>query len=178
MNGKKNTPSFEPHYFESETGCNFLEANPPKELSPEVVMRMNQRLKRAQADKDAGSEMREPDQMEADMEGARNEDKDNPIVALEPEDNLKKGSAFLGSKKGNSSVSHHQSSVTAAKAEEGNDTFIDPSMVPSLYTQERMYLAQREKEDLLRSEEHHIVKTKEFNVYGRLRDEKPHVKAI
>jgi len=39
-----------------------------------------------------------------------------------------------------------------------------------LYTQERMYICQREKEDLLRSEEHHIVKTKEFNVYGRLRD--------
>jgi len=43
--------------------------------------------------------------------------------------------------------------------------------------QERMYLAQREKEDLLRSEEHHIVKTKEFNVYGRLRDERPMVKS-
>jgi hypothetical protein len=26
------------------------------------------------------------------------ENKDNPIVALEPEDNLKKGSAFLGTK--------------------------------------------------------------------------------
>lgn len=41
MNGKKNTPSFEPHYFNSETGQVFLEANPPKELSPEVMMRMN-----------------------------------------------------------------------------------------------------------------------------------------
>jgi len=104
------------------------------------------------------------------MEACRNDDKDNPIVALEPEDNLKKGSAFLGSKKGNSSVSHHQSSVTGAKEDPADDTFIDPTMVPSLYTQERMYIAQREKEDLLRSEEHHIVKTKEFNVYGRLRD--------
>jgi len=61
MNGKKNTPSFEPHYFDSEVGQTFLELNPPKELSPEVVMRMNQRLKRAQQDKDAGSEMREQD---------------------------------------------------------------------------------------------------------------------
>lgn len=51
-------------------------------------------------------------------------------------------------------------------------------MVPSLYQQEKMYLAQKEKEELLRSEEHHIVKTKEFDVQGRLRKDMPYVKAI
>ena len=30
----------------------------------------------------------------------------------------------------------------------------------------------------MRSEEHHIVKTKEFNVYGRLREDRPMVKSI
>jgi hypothetical protein len=34
------------------------------------------------------------------IEGEQINDKDNPIVALEPEDGLKKGSAFMGSKKG------------------------------------------------------------------------------
>ena len=33
------------------------------------------------------------------------DNKDDPIVALEPEDNMKKGSAFLGSK--SISQSHH-----------------------------------------------------------------------
>lgn len=31
---------------------------------------------------------------------------------------------------------------------------------------------------MLKAEEHHIVKTKDFNVYGRLREEKPFVKTI
>lgn len=31
---------------------------------------------------------------------------------------------------------------------------------------------------MLKAEEHHIVKTKDFNVYGRLREEKPFVKSI
>ena len=30
----------------------------------------------------------------------------------------------------------------------------------------------------MRAEEHHIVKTKEFNVYGRLREDRPMVKSI
>jgi hypothetical protein len=68
--------------------------------------------------------------------------------------------------------------MSAAKqAELAEETFIDPSMVPSLYAQEKMYLAQKEKEELLRSEEHHIVKTKEFDVTGRLRKEMPFVKS-
>lgn len=44
---------------------------------------------------------------EENIDEAQINDKDNPIVALEPEDGLKKGSAFMGSKKGQTSVSHH-----------------------------------------------------------------------
>jgi hypothetical protein len=55
---------------------------------------------------------------------------------------------------------------------------VDPTAVPSLYQQEKLYLGQKEKEELLRAEEHHIVKTKEFNVYGRLREDRPMVKSI
>ena len=54
----------------------------------------------------------------------------------------------------------------------------DEGVQPSLYKQEKMYLAQRAQENLLKAEEHHIVKTKDFNVYGRLREEKNFVKSI
>lgn len=38
------------------------------------------------------------------MVGDAIDDKDNPIVALEPDENLKQGSAFMGSKKAGTSV--------------------------------------------------------------------------
>lgn len=41
-----------------------------------------------------------------------------------------------------------------------------------------MYVKQREQEGLLKAEEYHVVKTKDFNVYGRLRPDKPFVKSI
>ena len=44
--------------------------------------------------------------------------------------------------------------------------------------QEKVYLKQREQETILKAEEYHVVKTKDFNVVGRLRQEKPFVKAI
>ena len=44
--------------------------------------------------------------------------------------------------------------------------------------QEKMYLYNKDQELLLKAEEHHIVKTKDFNVYGRLRDEQLKVKSI
>ena len=50
--------------------------------------------------------------------------------------------------------------------------------MPSLYLQEKIYLYNKDQEGLLKAEEHHIVKTKDFNVYGRLREEKPFVKSI
>ena len=44
--------------------------------------------------------------------------------------------------------------------------------------QEKIYMYSRDQEQLLKAEEHHIVKTKDFNVYGRLRDEPPKVKSL
>ena len=38
------------------------------------------------------------------MVGDQIDDKDNPIVALEPDENLKQGSAFMGSKKAGNSI--------------------------------------------------------------------------
>jgi len=48
----------------------------------------------------------------------------------------------------------------------------------SLYAQEKLYLKQLEQERVLKAEEHHVIKTKDFDVYGKLRQEKPFVKAI
>jgi hypothetical protein len=50
-------------------------------------------------------------------------------------------------------------------------TSVEIAALPSLYMQEKMYIHEREQEALLKAEEHHIVKTKDFNVYGRLREE-------
>lgn len=47
----------------------------------------------------------------------------------------------------------------------------------SLYAQEKLYLKQLEQEAVLKAEEHHVIKTKDFDVYGKLRQEKPFVKA-
>lgn len=95
------------------------------------------------------------------------EARDNPIVALEP-DELKQGSHFTGSKKERSMIAHDKSKLTS----------VEIAALPSLYLQEKMYLNDREQEGLLKAEEHHIVKTKDFNVYGRLREEKPFVKSL
>jgi FAD synthase len=34
-----------------------------------------------------------------------------------------------------------------------------------------------DQEKILKAEEHHVIKTKDFNVYGKLRTEKPFVKS-
>jgi len=39
------------------------------------------------------------------------DDKDNPIVALEPDDQLKQGSAFMGSKKAGTSIGMGEASM-------------------------------------------------------------------
>lgn len=49
---------------------------------------------------------------------------------------------------------------------------------PSLYLQEKLYIKQKEQETLLKAEEYHVVKTKEFNVVGRVRQDKPQVKVM
>ena len=103
------------------------------------------------------------------------DDKDNPIVALEPDDNLKQGSAFMGSKKAGTSIGPGEASLQEGA---GDATVSGGQTLPSLYMQEKMYLYNREQEHLLKAEEHHIVKTKDFNVYGRLRDDAPGVKSL
>lgn len=100
------------------------------------------------------------------MVGEGMDDKDNPIVALEPDDNLKQGSAFMGSKKAGTSIGPGDASM-----EEGDPNMTGNQTLPSLYMQEKMYLYNKEQETLLKAEEHHIVKTKDFNVYGRLRED-------
>jgi|TARA_B110000285_G_C14971077_1_gene536590 hypothetical protein len=47
----------------------------------------------------------------------------------------------------------------------------------SLYKHEKIYLEQLHHEKVLKAEEHHVIKTKDFDVYGQLRTEKPFVKA-
>lgn len=49
---------------------------------------------------------------------------------------------------------------------------------PSLYMQEKVYLKQLDQEKILKAEEHHVIKTKDFDVYGKLRNEHPFVKSI
>ena len=41
-----------------------------------------------------------------------------------------------------------------------------------------MYIKQKEQEVLLKAEEYHVIKTKDFNVVGRLRQDKPVVKVM
>jgi len=56
-----------------------------------------------------------------------NQDQDNPVVALEPEENMKQGSAFLGSKRGSLLATQNESTANQA----------------SLYLQEKAMLQQR-----------------------------------
>ena len=108
------------------------------------------------------------------MVGDAIDDKDNPIVALEPDENLKQGSAFMGSKKAGTSVGPGDGSL-----QEGVDATVSGQQtLPSLYMQEKIYMYSKDQEALLKAEEHHIVKTKDFNVYGRLREEQLKVKSL
>ena len=73
------------------------------------------------------------------MVGEGMDDKDNPIVALEPDDNLKQGSAFMGSKKAATSIGAGEGSMQDVDADMDGDRTL-----PSLYMQEKMYLYNRE----------------------------------
>ena len=71
------------------------------------------------------------------MVGDAMDDKDNPIVALEPDENLKQGSAFMGSKKAGTSVGPGDGSM-----QEGVDATVSGQgqTLPSLYMQEKIYM--------------------------------------
>jgi len=92
-------------------------------------------------------------------------------VALEPEENLKQASVDKSKKY--TSVSKHTGDEMDA---DGTGKSGEPGV--SLYAQEKLYLKQLEQEAVLKAEEHHVIKTKDFDVYGKLRQEKPFVKAI
>jgi len=121
---KKNTPEFVTKYFSSYSGTNFLVKNPPLEVPTEVLTRMKQRLEREgrqpthdqskmEAEQAASIEAGSTQQRSNDlvMVGEGMDDKDNPIVALEPDDNLKQGSAFMGSKKAGTSIGPGEASI-------------------------------------------------------------------
>ena len=79
------------------------------------------------------------------------DEKDNPIVALEPEDEKREATKKM-SIRGGSSLDK----TSGAQKE-------------SLFKQEKEYLAQREQQHILKAEEYHVIKTKDFNVVGKLR---------
>ena len=121
---KKNTPDFMDRYFASNNGQGFLARNPPQEVPEEVMTRMRQRIERkgkqstdagidgdegAKGSIEAGSNQQRSNDLV--MVGEGMDDKDNPIVALEPDDNLKQGSAFMGSKKAGQSIGAGEASL-------------------------------------------------------------------
>ena len=80
----------------------------------------------------------------------------------------------MGSKKAGTSIGPGDGSM-----QEGMEATVSQNQtLPSLYMQEKIYMYSKDQEALLKAEEHHIVKTKDFNVYGRLRDDPPKVKSL
>jgi len=172
---KKNTRTFLPEYFVSAGGTKFLHVNPPNPPSDEVLRRMQQRIERLKvtAKEDDSQSQGEAEKVNEKEEAL--EERDNPIVALKADETFKQGSTFLGGSKKSRSIREGEGEGSLV---EGDPSATHGTALPSLYLQEKLYIHNAEQEKLLKAEEHHIVKTKDFNVYGRLRDEKPMVKSI
>ena len=87
---KKETQLFSSHYHLSRAGIDYYEKNNIQPPSEEVLMRMSQRLNRQQKEReDAVSKNLAHSNQEM---GGENANEDNPIVALEPEENLAQAS--------------------------------------------------------------------------------------
>lgn len=91
---KKETPTFANQYHKSRAGIEYFKANPVKPPSEEVLMRMSQRINRSQQNTEKAQSMFDGNSQKSARSGLQdkgqlNEDKDNPIVALEPEEHLK-----------------------------------------------------------------------------------------
>lgn len=161
-NDKKDTQTFASHFHKSRAGVEYLKQNPVVPPSEEVLMRMTQRINRSlgQSEKDVNNQ-------NGGRSGERNqmESNDNPIVALEPEEAATMQRSIDRSKKFKSVAQSNEE-----EEEPGANGL-------SLYQQEKQYLMQLEQEKILKAEEHHVIKTKDFNVYGKLRTEKPFVKS-
>lgn len=177
----KNEPYFVPRYFETHIGKEFLRENPPKPPNEEVIMRMSQRMSRSiGATEDAHRSSQDGDRMSQYTQNKISDDKektgemgspqeemnDNAIVALEPEDDENRDQMRMSGMK----QSQMQTNM--------DGTLEEPNYVPSLYLQEKDYLQQKDEEQLLKAEEYHVSKTKEFNVYGKLRPLKLKVKSL
>jgi hypothetical protein len=92
--------------------------------------------------------------------------KDNPIVALEPEDDENRDQMRMSGMK---------PSLMKSKMK---GTLEEPNYIPSMYLQEKDYLRRKDEEVLLKAEEYHVSKTKEFSVAGKLRPLKLKVKSL
>lgn len=158
----KTEPYFIPNFFRSSKGLEFIKLNPQKPPNDEVLMRMSQRMSRSiggNTHGGHGSSQGNNDHID-ELSAAGSQHKElednNPIVALEPEDNERDQMRMSGMK-------HTKNrSIEDGSIEE-------PSYIPSMYLQEKDYLVRRNNEQLLKAEEYHVSKTKEFNVYGKLR---------
>ena len=155
---------FSSHYHLSRAGVDYYIANPVAPPTQEVLLRMTQRINRSQA-----LEKAEAEGGEASPKDGKPAGEDNPIVALEPEEQQLHQPSVDKSKK-NKSISQHM-----ATEQEGEDNTTNNM---SLYAQEKAYLKVLDQETMLKAEEHHVIKTKDFNVYGKLRTEKPFVRAM
>ncbi len=81
----KAMPDFMPEYFGTESGFNFLSKFPQKAPTQEMLTRMQQRLERknneSQAKLGNGNAIVHDDEHDGHLE-----ERDNPIVALEPDE--------------------------------------------------------------------------------------------
>lgn len=180
-------PFFIANYFRTYHGKLFIKENPQKPPNEEVLMRMSQRMSRSiGATEGLQGSSHDADHLSAYSQnkvaddrnktagmGSYHEDadaqaaiKDNPIVALEPEDDENRDQMRMSGMK--------QSQMK----EKMKGTLEEPNYIPSMYLQEKDYLRRREEETLLKAEEYHVSKTKEFNVTGKLRPLKLKVKSL
>ena len=177
----KKEPYFVPNYFDTHFGKLYIKENPPKPPNEEVLMRMSQRMSRSLGATEGGrgssndpervsqytqqkefDERRKTGDINAEEEEEIN---DNAIVALEPEDDENRDQMRMSGMR-NTNRSNLDGSLE------------EPRYVPSNYLQEKEAIRQNEEENLLKAEEYHVSKTKEFNVYGKLRPLKLKVKSL
>ena len=180
-------PFFIANYFKTNHGKEFIRENPQKPPNEEVLMRMSQRMSRSiGATEGLQGSSHDADHLSAYSQnknadeknktgrmGSYHEDadaqaaiKDNPIVALEPEDDENRDQMRMSGMK----PSQMKSKMKGTSEE--------PNYIPSMYLQEKDYFKRKDEETLLKAEEYHDSKTKEFSVYGKLRPLKFKVKSL
>jgi hypothetical protein len=167
----KSEPYFVPNFFKSYEGLEFIKLNPQRPPNNEVLMRMSQRMSRSiggatEGEHHSSHGADQHEHISAAASQHREIEDNNPIVALEPEDEENRDQMRM------SGMKHSQ----ARSKMEG--TLEEPQYVPSMYLQEKDYLKRRDEEGLLKAEEYHVLKTKEFNVTGKLRPLKIKVKSL